>query len=123
MNKNLRPKTGLAAIAVAAMCGGGWYASSVFASDHDESLEVKADASMDITDLYVFDSAPGKVTIIVCWAGFNDSRMQPDEEGVYNPLALYAIHVDNNADGKDDFTMYWRYGVNAQDQLGIRWEG
>lgn len=123
MQKNMRSKTGLAAVAAAAICGGGWWASTVFASDHDESPKVKLDAAQDITDLYVFESAPGKTTIIVCWAGFNDSRMQPDKAAVYDAKALYTIHVDSNADGKPDKSIYWRYGASAQDEFGIQWEG
>lgn len=123
MHKNMGSKTGLAAIAIAAICGGGWWASTVLASDHDESPLVKADAAQDITDLYVFDSGGGKTTIIVCWAGFNDSRMQPDATGVYDGKALYTIWVDNSGDNKPDLAIYWRYGTNAQDEIGIQWEG
>lgn len=126
MQKNMRSKTGLAAVAAAAICGGGWWASTVLASDHDESPKVKLDAAQDITDLYVFESGPGKTTIIVCWAGFNDSiKQQPTKAGVYDAKALYAIHVDNDnpADGKADKVIYWRYGANAADEIGIQWEG
>jgi len=124
MLKSRGSKTGLAATAIAAVCGGGWWASSVFASDHDESPLVKADAALDITDLYVFDSGDNKTTtIIVCWAGFNDSRMQPDTEALYDSKVLYTIHVDNDGDNKADHQIYWRYGVNEMDQFGIQWEG
>lgn len=122
MRKNMRLKSGLATITVAALCGGGWWASSVRASDHDESPLVKLDAAQDITDLYVFESGPNKTTIIVCWAGFNDSRLQPDEEALYDPKALYTIHVDNNGDNEADIKMYWRFGINEQDQWGVRFE-
>ena len=88
MHKNMRAKTGLATVAIAAICGGGWWASTVLASDHDESPLVKKDAAQDITDLYVFESAPGKTTIIVCWAGFNDSRPQPDDAALYDAKKL-----------------------------------
>lgn len=123
MHMNMRPNLGLATIAIAAICGGGWWASTVLASDHDESPEVKADAAQDITDLYVFDSGGGKTTIIVCWAGFNDSRPQPDDAPLFDGKALYTINVDKNADGKPDLQIYWRYGANAKDQFGIQWEG
>lgn len=123
MKNYMRSKSGLAAVAVAAICGGGWWGSTVSASDHDESPLVKKDAAQDITDLYVFDSGGGKTTIIVCWAGFNDSRPQPDKTGVYDANALYAIHVDNNNDDKDDLTIYWRYGASPSDQIGVQWEG
>src|ERR1051325_8406606 len=98
MHKNMRSKTGLAVVAIAAICGGGWWASTSFASDHDEAPLVKADAAQDLTDVYVFESGTNKTTIIVCWAGFNDSRPQPDAAGVYDENALYTIWVDNNGD-------------------------
>jgi hypothetical protein len=123
MHKNMRSKTGLAVIAIAAICGGSWWASTSRASDHDESLLVKADAAQDITDVYVFPSGTGKITIIACWAGFNDSRPQPDKAALYDPKALYTIHVDNDGDNKADHKIYWRYGINDQDQWGVQWTG
>ncbi len=123
MHKNMRSKSGLALVAMAAICGGGWWATTVLASDHDEAPLVKEDAAQDITDLYVFDSGGGTTTIIVCWAGFNDSRPQPDAEGVYDADALYTIWIDNNGDNGADHAIYWRYGRNAADEVGIQWTG
>jgi hypothetical protein len=115
-------KAGAATIALAAACGGGWWATTVLASDHDESPLVKEDAAQDITDLYVFDSGGGTTTIIVCWAGFNDSRPQPDEEALYDENALYTIWVDNDGDNEADISIRWRYGRNAAGDVGVRWE-
>jgi hypothetical protein len=123
MHKNINSKSGLAAIAIAAICGGGWWASTSLASDHDESPLVKKDAAQDITDLYVFESGPGKTTIIVCWAGFNDSRPQPDATGVYDGKALYTLFIDNDGDNEADQKIYWRYGASPDDVIGIQWEG
>jgi hypothetical protein len=123
MNKSMRAKSGLAVVAAAAICGGGWWGSTVSASDHDEAPLVKADAAQDITDLYVFDSGEGTTTIIACWAGFNDSRMQPDEEGLYDENALYTIWIDNNDDNDPDHAIYWRYGRNGAGEVGVQWEG
>jgi hypothetical protein len=122
MQRHLPSKGRLAAIAVAAICGGAPWASTVFASDHDESPLVKLDAAQDITDLYVFDSGGGTTTIIVCWAGFNDSRMQPDTEGVYDEDALYTIWVDNDGDNESDIAIRWRFGRDAAGNVGVRWE-
>jgi len=123
MHKNMRAKTGLATVAIAAICGGGWWASNVRASDHDESPLVKLDAALDITDVYVFDSGNNRTAIVVCWAGFNDSRPQPDTAALYDPNALYTIHVDNDGDNLADHQIYWRYGISADDQWGIQWTG
>jgi hypothetical protein len=119
----MRAKGGLVLVAAAAIAGGDWTANTVMASDHDEAPLVKADAAQDITDLYIFDSGGGTTTIIVCWAGFNDSRPQPDEEALYDENALYTIWVDNNMDNESDIAIYWRYGRNAAGDVGIRWEG
>lgn len=122
MHKKFKTRTGLAVLAIASISGGSWGASTVSASDHNEAPLVKEDAAQDITDLYVFKSGANKTTIIVCWAGFNDSRKQPDDRAVYDPNALYTIHVDNNNDNKADLKFYWRYGLNAQEQYGVQWE-
>ena len=119
MHKNMRTMGGLAVVAAAAITGGAWWATTVSASDHDEAPLVKADAAQDITDLYVFDSGGGTTTIIVCWAGFNDSRPQPDAEGVYDENALYTIWVDNNGDNEADRAIYWRFGRNMAGDVGV----
>jgi hypothetical protein len=119
----VRRKFGLAAIGIAAVCGGIWSGSDVSASDHDEAPLVKEDAAQDITDLYVFASDNETTTIIVCWAGFNDSRPQPDTAALYDNAALYTIHIDNDGDNEADHQIYWRYGSNAMDQWGIQWTG
>lgn len=123
MNMNMRSKTGLAAVAIAAICGGGWWAATVNASDHDEAPTVKEDAAQDITDLYIFDSGGGNTTIIVCWAGFNDSRPQPDAEPLFDNDALYTIWIDNDLDNEADIAIYWRYGLNNVEEWGVQFEG
>lgn len=122
MRKQIGLKVGLAFAITAVVCGGGWWAGSLRASDHDESPLVKADASMDITDLYVFDSGGGETTAIVCWAGFNDSRAQPDADGVYNPKALYTLNIDNNGDNVADYKLHWRFATNDKGEYGVQFE-
>lgn len=124
MHRHLKRNRGwVATIALAALCGGGgWSTQTVLASDHDESPLVKLDAAQDITDLYVFDSGNDTTTIIVCWAGFNDSRPQPDAEAVYDENALYTIWIDNDGDAESDIAIRWRFGQNAAGDWGIRWE-
>jgi hypothetical protein len=82
----------------------------------------------------VFESPndPDNTVIIVCWAGLS---VDPDHEqglgnpasteGLYDPEALYAIHIDNSApaDGVADITIYWRYGENGAGDTGIQWLG
>ena len=122
MRKQIGLKVGLAFGLSALVVAGGWWASSIQASDHDESPLVKADASMDITDVYIFDSGGGETTAIVCWAGFNDSRPQPDAAGVYNEDALYTLHIDNDSDNVSDIDLRWRYGRNNAGDVGVQFE-
>jgi hypothetical protein len=123
MHKNMRAKSGLAVVAVAAVCGSGWWGvNPVSASDHDEAPLVKMDPAADITDLYVFNSGDNKTTIIVCWAGFHDLQPDPGNPAVYDSDVLYTIHVDNNGDNEADLQFRWRFGVNATDQFGVKWD-
>ncbi len=123
MISHFKAKTATALLAVAATTAiGGWWATTVSASDHDESPLVKQDAATDITDLYVFGGG-GKTTIIVCWGGFNDSRPQPDTEGLYSEDVLYTLWIDNNGDNQADHKIYWRYGRDDAGAVGIQWEG
>ncbi|MFO0617574.1 MAG: DUF4331 family protein [Polyangiaceae bacterium] len=123
MRKHIKSRYLPTALRVAALCAvAGLGVSSAQASDHDEAPAVKKDAALDITDVYVFESAPGKTTIIVCWAGFNDSRPQPDDAADYANNALYTIWIDNDGDGKADKSIYWRYGKNAAGNWGVQFE-
>ena len=106
-----------------------WWAASLHASDHSESPLVQADAAQDITDVYVFGDSE-KTTIIVCWAGLSvdpDHKQglgePPSAAGLYDPAALYTIHVDTNADGVAEHKIYWRYGQNGAGATGIQWTG
>lgn len=96
--------------------------TSVFASDHDESPLVKVDASVDLTDLYIFDTGEDETTAIIVWAGFNDSRPQPDAEGVYSPNVLYTLHIDNNEDNVADIQVRWKFAQATDGEYGVQVE-
>jgi hypothetical protein len=101
------------------LCGLFVSINTVLASDHDEAPLVKMNAGLDLTDLYVFDTAGDTVTAVICFAGFNDSRPQPDTEALYDPELMYALNIDNNQDNIADTTIYWRYGQNADGEWGV----
>ena len=111
------------ALAFTCLGVGGLLTPLTYASDHNESPLVKRDASMDLTDLYVFESAPGKTTAIVNWGGFNDSRPQPDAEGLYTKNSLYTINIDNNEDNVPDLQIQWRFGQNGAGKWGVQVQG
>jgi Domain of unknown function (DUF4331) len=92
------------------------------ASDHDESPLVKTDASVDLTDLYIFDTGDEETTAIICWGGFNDSRPQPDSEAVYNANVLYTLNIDNNEDNVPDIQVFWRFAQNSAGEWGVQVE-
>jgi len=98
------------------------FPSISIASDHDESPLVKLDASVDLTDLYIFDSGHNETTAIIAWGGFNDSRPQPDAEAIYNANVLYTLNIDNNEDNVVDFQVRWRFAQNAQGGWGVQVE-
>jgi hypothetical protein len=128
MQKHLGIRKLAAAGLVAVASTGGWLAT-LHASDHSEAPLVQADAAQDITDLYVF-GGPQKTTIIVCWAGLS---VDPDHkqglgepassEGLYDPAALYTIHIDNNGDNVADHRIHVRFGKNAAGETGVQWSG
>ncbi|MEJ7731308.1 MAG: DUF4331 family protein [Polyangiaceae bacterium] len=128
MHKYRGRKTALVA-GLATLAISGWWASSLQASDHSEAPLVQADAAQDLTDVYVFGDAT-KTTILVCWAGLS---VDPDHKqglgepastaGLYDPAALYTIHIDNDGDDQADIEIYWRYGQNRAGETGIQWTG
>lgn len=124
MLKQIGSKIGLAAIAVAAISTGGWWETTAVASDHDEAPLVKADSTVDLTDLYVFGSGDGKTTLIACWDGLNlENGDAPYSQGPFNEDALFAFNIDNNGDNEADVVIYWRYGSNANGDQGVQFEG
>ncbi len=117
-------RAAVAAFAAVAALSAGLYlqAAKVIASDHNEAPLVKADASMDLTDLYLFDGAAGKTVAVINFAGFNDSLAQPVQAGVYNTNALYTLNIDNDADNAPDFTVLTRFGQNGAGGFGVQVE-
>lgn len=132
MRLQLKSRTAVAAALVASGIGFVAWEATLYASDHSEAPRVQADAAQDITDLYVFESPtnPNNTVIVVCWAGLS---VDPDHlqglgepastEGLFDPAALYTIHIDNNADNVADIKIHWRYGTNAAGDTGIQWSG
>src|SRR5689334_2644347 len=128
MRKHLGMRKFAAAGLVAVATTGGW-ASTLHASDHSEAPLTQADAAQDITDVYVFGGAQ-VTTIIVCWAGLS---VDPDHKqglgepassaGLYDPAALYTIHIDNNGDNQADHRIHFRFGKNAAGETGVQWLG
>jgi hypothetical protein len=82
------------------------------ASSHREAPFITKNPKVDGTDFYMFDSyEPGRtgyVTILANYLPLQNSYGGPNFFGL-DPDALYEIHVDNNADAKEDLTFQFRF--------------
>ncbi len=82
------------------------------ASSHREAPYIAMNPSVDATDLYAFRSyetgRAGYVTILANYQPFQDPQGGPNFF-MFNPNALYEIHIDNNGDGVEDLTFQFRF--------------
>ena len=83
-----------------------------FASSHREAPFISGQPQVDGTDLYMFRSyeanRPDYVTILANYQPFQDPQGGPNFY-MFNPNALYEIHVDNTGDGIEDMTFQFRF--------------
>ena len=93
------------AVLIAATSVGG-----VFASSHREAPLIATDPGADSTDLYAFvDQAdPSRVNLIANYIPMQDPAGGPNF-WAFDPNVRYAIHVDNNGDGKPDVSFWFRF--------------
>ena len=87
------------------------------ASSHREAPFISGQPQVDATDLYMFRSyEPNRqdfVTILANYQPFQDPQGGPNFF-MFNPNALYEIHVDNNGDGVEDLTFQFRFKNNSK---------
>jgi hypothetical protein len=98
----------LAILAVTAACTSG----ISFASSHREGPYITSMPKVDGTDLYMFRSyEAGRqdfVTILANYIPFQDPQGGPNFN-MFDPNALYEIHIDNNGDGVEDLTFQFQF--------------
>ncbi len=86
--------------------------ASAQASSHREAPNIAMNPTVDATDLYMFRSyEAGRgafVTILANYIPFQDPQGGPNFY-MFNPNALYEIHIDNNGDGVEDLTFQFRF--------------
>ena len=84
--------------------------SSATASSHREAPLIADDPTADNTDLYAFVSPDNAntVTLIANYIPFEDPAGGPNYYK-FDPTVVYALHVDNNGDAKDDVTYEFRF--------------
>ncbi len=97
--------------AVAAL-GLGLISGPALASSHREAPFIAGQAQVDATDLYMFRSyEAGRqdfVTILANYQPFQDPQGGPNFY-MFNPNALYEIHLDNNGDSEEDISFQFRF--------------
>ena len=102
--------TGLTAAAAltGVLVGGG--PSSGTASSHREAPLIADDPAADNTDVYAFVS-PDKastVTLVANYIPFEDPAGGPNFFK-FDPTVVYALHVDNDGDAKEDVSYEFRF--------------
>ncbi|MEO8859049.1 MAG: DUF4331 domain-containing protein [Burkholderiaceae bacterium] len=87
-------------------------ASSAYASSHREAPFISGQPKVDATDLYMFRSyeagRQSYVTFLANYQPFQDPQGGPNFF-MFDPDALYEIHVDNNGDAVEDLTFQFRF--------------
>ncbi|AEG93690.1 DUF4331 domain-containing protein [Ramlibacter tataouinensis] len=93
-------------------------AMGAFASSHREAPFTSFQRHIDGTDLYMFRSyEPGRegfVTVIANYIPFQDPQGGPNFY-MFDPNALYEIHIDNNGDAKEDLSFQFRFTNTPKD--------
>ena len=87
-------------------------ATPALASSHREAPAITGMPKVDATDLYMFRSyESGRqdyVTILANYSPFQDPQGGPNFY-MFDPNALYEIHIDNNGDAVEDLTFQFRF--------------
>lgn len=100
------------------MCGVLAFTGGALASSHREAPFITQMPKVDGTDFYMFRSyEPGRaafVTLIANYIPLQDPYGGPNYY-MFDPKALYEIHVDNNGDGKEDVTFQFRFTNTNKD--------
>ena len=101
-------KLSLAILAATAACSAG----VSLASSHREGPYITSQPKVDGTDLYMFRSyESGRqnfVTILANYIPFQDPQGGPNFY-MFDPNALYEIHIDNNGDAVEDISFQFQF--------------
>src|SRR6201999_2494536 len=84
-------------------------------SSHREAPEIAKDPVADSTDVYAFVSpdAPGTVTLIANYIPLQNPAGGPHFYEVGDAV-LYAIHLDNDGDGRADVSYEFRFTTHVR---------
>ncbi len=88
------------------------------ASSHREGPFISGQPKVDGTDLYMFRSYETNrqqfVTILANYQPFQDPQGGPNFF-MFDPNALYEIHIDNNGDGQEDLSLQFKFNNASKD--------
>ena len=86
--------------------------TAAMSSSHREAPAIAMNPSVDATDLYMFRSyetgRAAYVTILADYIPFQDPQGGPNFY-MFNPNALYEIHIDNTGAGSEAMTFQFRF--------------
>jgi len=92
-------------------------APSAMAASHREAPYIAGQPKLDATDLYMFRSyeagRQGFVTILANYQPFQDPQGGPNFY-MFNPDALYEVHIDNNGNAVEDITFQFRFSNTSK---------
>ncbi|MBL8984322.1 MAG: DUF4331 family protein [Gemmatimonadetes bacterium] len=112
-----RARVALAALVVLA---GGITATTVLASDHQDTPEVELSPRMDINDVYAFPGASADRIVLVMTTSSPITPAQGATAG-FDPNLLYQLKVDNTGDGVEDRVLQFTFsGTGAAQQVTMR---
>ena len=93
-------------------------AAPSFASSHREAPYITSSPKVDGTDFYMFRSyEAGRqnfVTLLANYQPFQDPQGGPNFY-MFDPNALYEIHIDNNGNGVEDMTFQFKFKNTSKD--------
>ena len=93
-------------------------AAPSFASSHREAPFITSSPKVDGTDFYMFRSyEAGRqnfVTFLANYQPFQDPQGGPNFY-MFDPNALYEIHIDNNGNGVEDMTFQFKFKNTSKD--------
>ncbi|RZL45332.1 MAG: DUF4331 domain-containing protein, partial [Variovorax sp.] len=100
-------------VTICAIAAGGALASS-----HREAPSIAGSPKLDATDFYMFRSYdPSRTAYTTLIADYQPGQLPGGGPNYYSmdPNGLYEIHIDNNADGKEDLTFQFRFTNTLRD--------
>jgi hypothetical protein len=87
------------------------------AADHVDAPMATASTEADISDFYAWQDGD-EIVAAIAFAGLKTAG----SEGTYDDRTLYGVHLDTNADGVADKSIWIRFGMNDVGEWGVKLE-